>query len=339
MSALPARLVAPLLLAAALTGAAGCEEEESFTDRSKAFGTPPGATSAPSMGPSTDTKAGKAVSAELANAAATPKGPAGPPGKKKAVAPAKVYTDRELEAIAAYEVTPEPPMDEAFFAEAVDNRDPFRPFQAEALDLGSEAGDKGPKADCVLSSYAVDELKLAGIISGIAVPRATFIDPSGTGWTVKKGDCLGRTGGRVTRMGGDEVLIVEVSPASGVTVERTIKLHPGAIDLRKALKGSDPTALRGPEPMPEADDSLGVVPGVLGAAPAGPKPKLEEGMSKANFLKHYGRCFAKRTGLALIGTSTSAEVWGRTSSAGECAEVVGGIVVVDKGRVTSIQAL
>jgi len=326
-----ARFVAAAALLGGLAAAAGCgDDEESFSDRSKAFGTKAGATSAPSVGPSTDTKAGKAAAAEIAKAAALPK-PG--PGGKKPRAVAKVYNDKELEAIAAYVVAPEPPMDEAFFAEAIDNRDPFRPYVPEALPI-DKGGPKPITADCVLSAYSVDELKLAGIISGIAVPRATFIDPGGTGWPVKKGDCLGRTGGRVTRMAGDELTILEVSPATGSEVERIIKLHPGAIDLRKAMKGGDPTVFR-PEPKPaEATDSLGVVPGADAAAAL--KPPLEVGMSKANFLKHYGKCFAKRTGAMVLGGSASAEVYGRSSRSGECADVIGELINVDSGVVKQV---
>jgi type IV pilus assembly protein PilP len=329
-------------LALALTlGAAGCgDDDAAFTSREAAFGGGGGASGSP-VGPSTDTTAGKAAAVEVAKVSAPPSAPsprpAGAPGSRKA-GPAKVYTDAELEAIAAYVVTPEPPMDERFFAEAIDNRDPFRPFVPEA----ATAPDEGPKThtDCVLSSYSIDELKLIGIITGIAAPRATFVDPAGTGWAVRKGDCLGRTGARITRMAGDEITVLESSPSTGTEVERVLKLHPGAIDLRKALKGGDPMALKGAAPLPsEAGDGLGVAPGLEGV-PVGPKPKLEVGMSKANFVKNYGKCFAKRSGLGLLGAgSPTAEVWGRSSSAGECADVVGGLIIVDKGRVISIQAL
>jgi hypothetical protein len=81
-----------LLLGAALVALAGCgDDEEGFTDRSKAFGTAPGATSAPSIGPSSDSKAGKAVAAELAKVAAVPM-KVGAGGKKSKIA-ARVYTE------------------------------------------------------------------------------------------------------------------------------------------------------------------------------------------------------------------------------------------------------
>jgi Tfp pilus assembly protein PilP len=324
-----ARFVAGAALLAGLAAVSGCgDDEASFNDRSKAFGTKAGATSAPSIGPSTDTKAGKAAAAEIAKLAAVPK--PGSTGGKKPRAVAKVYNDKELEAIAAYVVAPEPPMDEAFFAEAIDNRDPFRPYVPEALPI-DKGGPKPIVADCVLSAYSVDELKLAGIISGIAVPRATFIDPGGTGWTVKKGECLGRTGGRITRMAGDEMTLLEVSPATGSEVERIIKLHPGAIDLRKAMKGGDPTVFR-PEPKPaEATDSLGVVP-----EPAGVKPPIEVGMSKANFLKNYGKCFSKRIGAVVMGGSAAGEVYGRSSTVGECADIIFTFVSIDSGVVKQV---
>lgn len=339
------RLAAIVAVASALAlGAAGCgDDEDSFSSREAAFGGTPGAPTPPEVGPSTETKAGKAAADELAKLAAVPAArPAGKGAAGKKGLAAKTYTDAELEKIAAYSPTPEPPIDEVFFAEAVDNRDPFRPFITEKVaDESTDPADKA--ADCVLAGYVVDELKLMGIISGIAVPRATFVDPGGTGWTVKKGDCLGRTAGRVVRMFGDEVTLVEASPSTGVEIERVIKLHPGAIDLRKAMKGKDPTALRSTEPLKGSAEGLGVVP-IEGAGPlAGPpaeRPRLELGMSKASFVKFYGKCFSKRTGVAIIGAaSTTAEVWGRSSSAGECADITGGLVILDRGRITSIQAL
>jgi type IV pilus assembly protein PilP len=77
------------------------------------------------------------------------------------------------------------------FVETERNRDPFRSFAALFADKARQ-GTRDVQRDVVLDRYAIDDLKLVGIITGTAEPRAMFIDPTGKGWIVKRGQFIGR---------------------------------------------------------------------------------------------------------------------------------------------------
>jgi type IV pilus assembly protein PilP len=75
------------------------------------------------------------------------------------------------------------------FVENDRNRDPFRSFAAVA------APTKAPATNQIvgiLGDYSVDELKLNAIVMSSAGPLAMIVDPTHKGWTVKKGDYVGR---------------------------------------------------------------------------------------------------------------------------------------------------
>jgi type IV pilus assembly protein PilP len=126
------------------------------------------------------------------------------------------------------------------FAENDHNRDPFRSYASLFIDKG----DKGPKNQLpvVLPQYSIDELKLVAIVMSGDYPRAMLLDPTGTGWVIKRGDYLGRpdtvhTGGtngtdyqlnwRVDRVReGDIVLSREDRALNAPPATRIIPLHP-----------------------------------------------------------------------------------------------------------------
>jgi type IV pilus assembly protein PilP len=94
----------------------------------------------------------------------------------------------------------------------------------------------------VLPQYSIDELKLVAIVLSGDYPRAMLLDPTGTGWVIKRGDYLGRpdtvhTGGtngtdyqlnwRVDRVReGDIVLSREDRALNAPPATRIIPLHP-----------------------------------------------------------------------------------------------------------------
>jgi len=133
------------------------------------------------------------------------------------------------------------------FAENDHNRDPFRSYASLFIDKSNKVVKN--QLPVVLPQYAIDELKLVAIVQSGDYPRAMLLDPTGTGWVVKRGDYLGRpdtvhTGGtngtdyqlnwRVERVrDGDIVLSREDRALNAPPATRIIPLHP------EADKGAD----------------------------------------------------------------------------------------------------
>jgi type IV pilus assembly protein PilP len=76
------------------------------------------------------------------------------------------------------------------FAETEHSRDPFRSYAK----LFAEQGKTRVKSQrqVMLERYAVDELKLIGLVTNTDTPRAMLVDPSGKGWVVTKGQFICR---------------------------------------------------------------------------------------------------------------------------------------------------
>jgi type IV pilus assembly protein PilP len=79
------------------------------------------------------------------------------------------------------------------FLESPANRDPFRDF-AELFVVKPQAQDpsKGPQREVLVAKYALEELKVVGIVTG-STGRALVTDPTGLGWVLRVGDFVGRS--------------------------------------------------------------------------------------------------------------------------------------------------
>lgn len=100
-----------------------------------------------------------------------------------------------------------------------DSRDPFRAFDAEKP---LPPTDKRPRKS---KHYALDELRLVGLVTSTTPPRAMLLDPAGKGWVVTTGELVGkpeevRSGGevivaswRVDRIRSGDVVLVREDPA------------------------------------------------------------------------------------------------------------------------------
>ena len=76
------------------------------------------------------------------------------------------------------------------FAESDQSRDPFRAFSDLFVEQSFSATKVRRKV--ILQDYAVDELKLIGIVGRIRPPRAMLIDPNGKGHIVERNDYIGK---------------------------------------------------------------------------------------------------------------------------------------------------
>jgi type IV pilus assembly protein PilP len=106
-----------------------------------------------------------------AKGTADPKKKGAPPPQEQKVMPAVEFT-------------------EADFVESEDSRDPFHEFSAlfvRKTRTQSSESQRKVKA----SSFALDELKLSGIISR-GRPSVMLTDPSGFGWILYTGDFVGK---------------------------------------------------------------------------------------------------------------------------------------------------
>jgi type IV pilus assembly protein PilP len=126
------------------------------------------------------------------------------------------------------------------FGEASRSRDPFMSY---ASDFAVEAKKRvKSQREVVLDQYALDDLKLAGLVTGIRPARAMLIDPTKTGHVVHEGQFVGRPeivrGGssgaeyeinwRVDRIREADIVLVREDPANPdvPTATRVIPLRP-----------------------------------------------------------------------------------------------------------------
>ena len=149
--------------------------------------------------------------------------PAG--AKPAAAAPAKKGTGKAAEAKPDLPPLPLKEFKEGDFSETDQSRDPFRSF---AVVFVSQAKAKATvQRKAIVERYALDELKLIGIVSRGA-SRALLTDPSGGGWVAKVGDLIGKpelvhSGGptgidvalnwRVDRIRANDVVFVREDPS------------------------------------------------------------------------------------------------------------------------------
>jgi len=88
------------------------------------------------------------------------------------------------------EVPPVVDFQEAAFVESERSRDPFRSFARFFLE--EARGTVKSQRDVVLEEYAIEELKLVGLVTGSAPELAMLIDPVGLGHVVTRGQFIGR---------------------------------------------------------------------------------------------------------------------------------------------------
>jgi Tfp pilus assembly protein PilP len=112
-------------------------------------------------------------------------------------------------------------------------RNPFAPqievSEASQQDDDEEAEPKDARPP--LQRYQLGSLRLTAIISEVSVPKAMFIDPSGTGRMAKEGDRIGTEGGRIEDIRANAVVIT--LPNGGEEGNRRQRV----VELREATMG------------------------------------------------------------------------------------------------------
>jgi type IV pilus assembly protein PilP len=138
---------------------------------------------------------------------------------------------------------------ETDFSENERSRDPFRSF---AKTFADEARSKvKSQREVVLDQYAVDELRLVGLVTRIQPERALLIDPTGKGHILQRGQFVGRAelvqGGasgaeyeinwRVERIRDSDIVLVRDDPTNPdvPSATRIIPLRPDQTQEQAAL--------------------------------------------------------------------------------------------------------
>lgn len=118
------------------------------------------------------------------------------------------------------------------FTESDKNRDPFRSF----LSSFAVTQVKHGQHPILFEKFSVDELKLSAIVTGEVTPRAMFVDPSGQGVVIVRGDHISKADALVTRVAPDRVYLrIEEEPVGNDqphVTERQIELHAGELSTQ-----------------------------------------------------------------------------------------------------------
>jgi type IV pilus assembly protein PilP len=135
---------------------------------------------------------------------------------------------------------------ESEFSESERSRDPFRSFTD--IFKAENKGAVKSQREVVLSQFAIDELKLIGIVTRAEPARAMLLDPAGTGHVVQRGQFVGkadvvqaagRTGAsyeinwRVDRIRDGDIVLIREDPSNPdvPSATRVITLRPEGTDV------------------------------------------------------------------------------------------------------------
>ena len=166
--------------------------------------------------------------------------PAASGSAQSAVAP-RVPASAAAAASAAASIPPQVEVQETEFTENERSRDPFRSFaKSFAQDTKTRVHSQ---REVILSQYALDELKLIGIVTRAEPAKAMLVDPTGKGFVIQRGQFVGRAdvvqavgaagtvyeiNWRVDRIRSGDVVLVREDPSNPdvPSATRVIPLRP-----------------------------------------------------------------------------------------------------------------
>ncbi len=101
---------------------------------------------------------------------------------------------------------------------SVGKRDPFKSF---INDLRGSAGPVVTHCNTPLGRFELEQLKLVAVVTGLADPMAMVEAPTGVGYSIHRGSCLGKNGGVVAAIRSGEVVVAEWALKADGTREKT----------------------------------------------------------------------------------------------------------------------
>jgi type IV pilus assembly protein PilP len=138
-------------------------------------------------------------------------------GEKKAAAP-KPAPSAVAKAAAAPAAPAAPASDADVAYSSVGKRDPFKSFLG---DLRASTGAVATRCSTPLGRFELDQLRLVAVITGLADPLAMVEAPTGVGYAVRKGACIGKNGGVVATIRTGEVVVTEWAMRADGTREKS----------------------------------------------------------------------------------------------------------------------
>jgi type IV pilus assembly protein PilP len=101
---------------------------------------------------------------------------------------------------------------------SVGKRDPFRSFLSE-IERGQ--GSLATRCATPLGRFELEQLKLVAVVTGLEDPVAMVEAPSGVGYAVRRGACIGKNGGVVGAVRSGELVVSEWAVRADGTRDRT----------------------------------------------------------------------------------------------------------------------
>ncbi len=112
--------------------------------------------------------------------------PVGPQGRKKSAGAASASASASASAGPQVRLV----FEEYEFGESERSRDPFRSYEEQ---FAVEAkGRVESQREVLLDKYSLDQLRLIGIVQNADPPLAMLVDPTGKGYSIKRGMFVGR---------------------------------------------------------------------------------------------------------------------------------------------------
>jgi type IV pilus assembly protein PilP len=138
-------------------------------------------------------------------------------GEQKSATPRAVPSAAAKPAAApAAPAAPSPDAEAAY--SSVGKRDPFKSFLG---DLRATTGAVVTRCNTPLGRFELDQLRLVAVITGLADPLAMVEAPTGVGYAIRKGACIGKNGGVVATIRTGEVVVTEWAMRADGTREKT----------------------------------------------------------------------------------------------------------------------
>jgi type IV pilus assembly protein PilP len=138
------------------------------------------------------------------------------PAARVASAPAARPVEAPRPAAAANELAQKPA--EPWSYSSVGKRDPFRSFLSDGRGGGAALSTR---CATPLGRFELEQFKLVAVITGLEDPVAMVQAPNGTGYTVRRGSCIGKNGGSVAAVRTGEVVVAEWATRADGTRDRT----------------------------------------------------------------------------------------------------------------------
>jgi type IV pilus assembly protein PilP len=101
---------------------------------------------------------------------------------------------------------------------SVGKRDPFRSFLTE-IERNTET--YGKRCPTPLGRFELEQLRLVAVVTGLEDPVAMVEAPTGVGYSVRRGACIGKNGGVVAVVRSGELVVSEWAVRADGTRDRT----------------------------------------------------------------------------------------------------------------------